>query len=88
MGNMTQVMDLVDIEKDLGAKEMVFRVFPPLCMKHLLESFQLTFQLEIKGHPRAISIHLDLVGAVLALWSRVHLIHLCSVLGITDIATR
>ena len=67
---------------------MVFSVFPPFHMKLLLESIQFTFQLKIKGHPRVISIHLDLVGAVLALWSRVCFIHVCSMLRIADVTTR
>ena len=81
-------MDLVKVEEDLGTKETILSVFPPFCMKILTESLWLAFQLHIKVCLRVSSVHLDLIGATLILWGRIHFIHLCGVLRIADVATR
>src|SRR6266850_6955741 len=87
MHEVTQMMDLVEIEEDLGAEEIIFGILPPFHVKFLMESFQLAFQLHVKVCPGAISVHLNLVGPALVLWGRVSGIHTHGMSRITDVTT-
>ena len=79
------MMDLVEIEEDLGAEEIIFGILPPFHVKFLMESFQLAFQLHVKVCPGVISVHLNLVGPVLVLWGRVSGIHTRGMSRIADV---
>ena len=85
MGKVTEVPDLVDVEENLRAKERVLNVPPPFHVELFTESLQLVFKLHVKGHQRVTKVHLDPVGLVLGLWSRVCWVHSCGMLRITEI---